>query len=419
MKFYNIILKVLAFILISSMVVAQTFDFDDGTIQGWRTEGPYDNAGGGPYSSNFSSLQWSDDTNYPNALGSDPLGNNNGSVYFSTPGGHGISGAGGTFWINQFHSGDLSNLKGGTACYSNIFVSVFDHDRDSTRYFYYPESIPPLNRNAWNTITIEWDTMSAFPTNYTIQEIHINIWGSLTGTFSGAVYLDEATPLSGSGVIVEQPNGGENWYTGSTHDIIWSTNLSDVDIDYSTNGGSTWIPIAAAILGTTYPWTVPNTPSSNCIVRVSGYAGDTFEDFSDDPFTITSSPMITVTSSPPGRSIVVDAVTYTAPQTFQWVPGSSHTIGVTSPQTIGPGDQYIYSSWSDAGAQSHTITTPGANTTYTANFTHQYYLTMNAVPPADGGTAVRWLGLMPHLIPVIILPGGPAVVADHTPVRIR
>jgi hypothetical protein len=46
--------------------------------------------------------------------------------------------------------------------------------------------------------------------------------------------------------------------------------------------------------------------------------------------------------------------------------------------------QYVYASWSDAGAQSHTVTAPGATTTYTASFSTQYFLTTAANPPAGG-----------------------------------
>ena len=47
------------------------------------------------------------------------------------------------------------------------------------------------------------------------------------------------------------------------------------------------------------------------------------------------------------------------------------------------GTQYVWSAWSDAGAISHTVT-PSVGTTYTANFTTQYYLTMTS---GAGGSA--------------------------------
>ena len=49
------------------------------------------------------------------------------------------------------------------------------------------------------------------------------------------------------------------------------------------------------------------------------------------------------------------------------VVGIVRTIGAPTPQTSG-GDDYDFVSWSDGGAASHTISTPAANTTYTATY---------------------------------------------------
>jgi len=85
----------------------------------------------------------------------------------------------------------------------------------------------------------------------------------------------------------------------------------------------------------------------------------------------------------------VDGTEYTTNETFSWFPGSSHTIATTSPQSGGTGIQYLWSSWNDGGAISHTVS-PTVGATYTANFTTEYYLTMSAgtgggsVSPASG-----------------------------------
>jgi hypothetical protein len=47
--------------------------------------------------------------------------------------------------------------------------------------------------------------------------------------------------------------------------------------------------------------------------------------------------------------------------------GMKRTLGVVSPQTVN-GVTYEFSSWSDGGAATHEITTPSADTTYTATF---------------------------------------------------
>ena len=97
---------------------------------------------------------------------------------------------------------------------------------------------------------------------------------------------------------------------------------------------------------------------------------------------------VTVQTSPSGRSFSVDGTNYTSSRTFSWIPSSSHTIATTSPQSGSTGVQYYYNSWSDGGAMSHTVS-PSSGTTYTANFTTQYYLTMSAgfggtVSPSSG-----------------------------------
>jgi hypothetical protein len=91
-----------------------------------------------------------------------------------------------------------------------------------------------------------------------------------------------------------------------------------------------------------------------------------------------------ITTNPSGLTIDVDGKSYTAPQNYTWVAGSSHTVSTTSPQGSG-GTRYVFANWSDGGAISHTIAVPASPTTYTANFTTQYQLT-TAVSSVCGGT---------------------------------
>jgi Bacterial Ig-like domain (group 3)/Divergent InlB B-repeat domain len=93
---------------------------------------------------------------------------------------------------------------------------------------------------------------------------------------------------------------------------------------------------------------------------------------------------VTVTTNPSGLLITVDGTAYTAPQTFNWVVGSSHILNTTSPQNVSGGSEQVWSSWSQGGTQSQTVTAPTAATNYTANFTTEYQLTTLASPSADG-----------------------------------
>jgi hypothetical protein len=107
------------------------------------------------------------------------------------------------------------------------------------------------------------------------------------------------------------------------------------------------------------------------------------------PFDVQSPISITVQSNPSGLSFTVDGTTFTNSHVFSWAPGSNHTIATTTPQSGGVGLQYTWSSWSDSGAISHAVS-PIVNTTYTASFTTQYYLTMNAGPGGSVSPVSNW-----------------------------
>ncbi len=87
-----------------------------------------------------------------------------------------------------------------------------------------------------------------------------------------------------------------------------------------------------------------------------------------------------VETNPAGREVTVDGQTYPSPKTFTWIPGSTHAIGVASPQAGTAGTRYVYQGWGDGGAQTHTVTVPQTTATYTVNFTTQYQLTTGVTP---------------------------------------
>ncbi len=62
----------------------------------------------------------------------------------------------------------------------------------------------------------------------------------------------------------------EELCVGKVFEIQWEgVDASElVTIEYSTNGGANWITITTNASGLSYNWTVPNTPSENCIARV-------------------------------------------------------------------------------------------------------------------------------------------------------
>ncbi|HTX39950.1 MAG TPA: FG-GAP-like repeat-containing protein, partial [Bryobacteraceae bacterium] len=100
--------------------------------------------------------------------------------------------------------------------------------------------------------------------------------------------------------------------------------------------------------------------------------------------TVTATTPITIQTSPAGLQFSVDGTAYTTAQTLNLSQGT-HTIAVTSPQAGAAGTQYVFASWSDGGAASHSITVGSSPATYTATFQTQYQLSISA-SPAGGGT---------------------------------
>lgn len=88
---------------------------------------------------------------------------------------------------------------------------------------------------------------------------------------------------------------------------------------------------------------------------------------------------ITIATNPSGLDVLVDGSTQTAPYPAWWVNGTQHDLDVSSPQPGTTGVQYVFTAWSDGGAQSHTVIITEV-TTYTASFITQYQVTVSTSP---------------------------------------
>ncbi len=76
-----------------------------------------------------------------------------------------------------------------------------------------------------------------------------------------------------------------------------------------------------------------------------------------------------IATNPDGLDVIVDDVRVTAPASFKWSEGSTHTIRA-DPSTFN-GGRNQFSRWSDYGAQTHTINASNDVTVYTAHFSVQ------------------------------------------------
>ena len=104
-------------------------------------------------------------------------------------------------------------------------------------------------------------------------------------------------------IIVMAPNGGETFYPTNAVNITWTFRNTDaVKIEYSNNNGSSWNLITAAVAADTqtYPWTIPNSPSTECLIKVSDL-GSSLSDVSNATFTINSA-WVTLTYPNGGES---------------------------------------------------------------------------------------------------------------------
>ena len=107
-----------------------------------------------------------------------------------------------------------------------------------------------------------------------------------TGT---TVELGDAV-LGPRGIAVTSPNGQEIWSVGLVHNVTWTVvgSAANVRIDYSIDSGGTWLPVTASTPNDgVYEWTVPATPSDECVVRVADALVPSVSDTSDDVFSLT------------------------------------------------------------------------------------------------------------------------------------
>jgi FlgD Ig-like domain len=110
-------------------------------------------------------------------------------------------------------------------------------------------------------------------------------------------------------VQLRRPNGGEIFQGGTQELIRWQTfhppRCDSLSLFYSLNNGRTYDTIITGISGadTSYLWTVPDTSSDSCKVKIIAYGPGWQLDESDGVFTITpsgigeiASPLLAMTS---------------------------------------------------------------------------------------------------------------------------
>ncbi len=136
------------------------------------------------------------------------------------------------------------------------------------------------------------------------------------------------------------------------------------------------------------------------------YPGVAWTDLRDADYNVyytTPGNTYVITTDPPGLQVTIDGgVPVTAPVITGWSSGEVHTIGTASPQAGGSGTRYTFQSWSDGGAQAHSITVGAGGATITARFSTEFYLTIASAYPGTSGSG--WYAS-----------GGTATISASTP----
>ena len=169
----------------------------------------------------------------------------------------------------------------------------------------------------------EGDSLTSYPDSLTLRVKTGNVVpGAYTITVTGQG--PNGTPVHKRTIEIQvvtntnfvsllQPNGGEEWLTGTTHDITWvrAGGVDSVKLEYSTNNGSSWTLITAAVnaVPQAYPWTLPSTPSTQSLVRVTWVDSANVTDQSDAVFSIVGSPVVGLTPDSLNVTIAEDSST--------------------------------------------------------------------------------------------------------------
>lgn len=90
----------------------------------------------------------------------------------------------------------------------------------------------------------------------------------------------------------------------------------------------------------------------------------------------------TITSNPPGLNVIVDGATVTTPATFDWPPGSTHSLEAINQSRDSV--QMVFGRWSNFGLPSQTITASAATTLYTVHYRRLVPFPTTATPAPAG-----------------------------------
>lgn len=232
---------------------------------------------------------------------------------------------------------------------------------------------------------------------YIVVEAFTNPHISNPNTVISELSTEVEATTSGAVITVSSPNGGETWEGGTSQNITWTStgSIADVKLEYSTDNGGNWTVITASTSNSgSYNWSVPNSPSGNCLVKVSDTAGSA-TDQSNAVFTISDQRTVTVTSPNSWQRWYIDS-TYTITWTttgdisnvkieYSTNGGGSWNLIIPSISNNGSFDWVVPSTPSSSNCLVKISDTSGpASDTSNSSFAIEPYPTITVTQP-DGG----------------------------------
>ena len=177
-----------------------------------------------------------------------------------------------------------------------------------------------LSSNGLSSQTYNWQVPNGITSSQALIKVEDYSYSANNFDVSNAVFNINPS----NDITVTSPNGGQVWQGLSTQAITW-TNLPSASgqyiLQYSLNNGANWTTIASNVTGNSYNWNVPNSPSTNCLIKVIDFVNICKFDVSNAVFTISPATPIVLTPNG-GESYyagTVNAITWNAATYFSTV----------------------------------------------------------------------------------------------------
>ncbi|MDZ7260607.1 MAG: T9SS type A sorting domain-containing protein [candidate division KSB1 bacterium] len=178
---------------------------------------------------------------------------------------------------------------------SSLQVTSITKEKNSPWLSFTPPTALPFSipAGSWRMVSVSVDTTGLSPGSYS-DRLLVYSNDPDESPYPDAVRVTLNLHQGQESLMVTSPNGGEDWEAGSSQTITWSSqNFTGlVKIEYSTDGGASWIMVTNSTGNSgSHVWVVPNTLSDRCLVKISDAVDGQPFDISDGFFSI-SSPVV-------------------------------------------------------------------------------------------------------------------------------